>query len=113
MKKGEIYFADLDPTVGSEIKKTRPVLIVSSDENNRQHALITVIPLTSQVIRVFPFEILLTQTDSGLPKDSKAQCNQIRAISKQRLIGSKPSGRISQDLMLKIHDAIKLHLDIE
>lgn len=112
MKKGEIYFADLDPTVGSEIKKIRPVLIVSSDENNRQHPLLTIVPITSQVARIYPFEILLRQEESGLSKDSKAQCNQIRTISKQRLTGSKPAGYISSTLMLRIHDAIKLHLDM-
>lgn len=113
MKKGEIYFAALDPTVGSEIKKKRPVLIVSNDENNRHHPLITIIPLTSQIIRVYPFEVLLSQADSGLSKDSKAQCNQIRTISKQRISNkSKPVGKISDEVMLKVYDAIKLHLDI-
>lgn len=113
MKKGEIYFADLDPTLGSEIKKIRPVLVVSNDENNRYHTLITVIPLTSQVMRVYPFEVLLTKADSGLIKDSKAQCNQIRTISKQRITQLKPAGKISEHIMTKIHDAIKLHLGID
>ena len=112
MKKGEIYFANLDPAIGSEIKKTRPVLIVSNDESNQHHALITVIPLTSQVARVFPFEVLLLQADSGLSKDSKAQCNQIRALAKQRFTGAKPAGKITESLMNKIHDAIKLHLGL-
>lgn len=110
MKKGEIYFADLDPTVGSEIKKIRPVLIISNDENNRHHPLLTIVPLTSQVMRVYPFEVLLTRADSGLSKDSKAQCNQIRTTSKQRITQSKPAGKISEEIMLKIYDAIKLHL---
>ena len=113
MKKGEIYFADLDPTVGMEIKKTRPVLIVSNDENNQFHLLITVVPLTSKVSRVFPFEVFLSKEDSGLSKDSKAQCNQIRTISKQRISAVQPSGEISQDLMFKVQEALKLHLDLD
>jgi len=113
MKKGEIYFANLDPTVGSEIRKTRPVLIVSNDKNNKHHTLITVVPLTSQIARVYPFEVLLIQEDSNLLKDSKAQCNQIRTISKERLIGQKPAGKITDAMMIKVHNAIKLHLEID
>ncbi len=112
MKKGEIYFANLDPTIGSEIKKTRPVLIVSNDQNNQHHSLLTVVPLTSQVARIFPFEVFLSQADSGLSRDSKAQCNQIRAIAKQRLTGARPVGQISAQQMAEVHDAIKLHLGL-
>ena len=108
MKKGEIYFANLDPTVGSEIRKTRPVLIVSNDKNNKHHTLITVVPLTSQIARVYPFEVLLIQEDSNLLKDSKAQCNQIRTISKERLIGQKPAGKIT-DAMMKMHCRYGVH----
>ena len=113
MKRGEIYFANLDPTVGSEIKKTRPVLIVSNNANNKHHPLITVIPLTSQVERVYRFEVLLSQLDSGLPKASKAQCNQIRTIAKQRLTAASPVGKISQTVMRGIEEALRLHLDLE
>ena len=113
MKKGEIYFANLAPTVGSEIRKIRPVLIVSNDENNKHHTLITVVPLTSQITRVYPFEVLLTQEDSNLTKDSKAQCNQIRTISKERLTSQKPAGKITEAMMVRIHNAIKLHLEMD
>lgn len=110
MRKGDIYFANLDPTVGAEIQKTRPVLIVSNDSNNRHHTLITVVPLTSQVERVYPFEVLLTQQDTGLRKDSKAQCNQIRTIAKQRIGSAKPAGKITTEMMEKIHNALQVHL---
>ena len=113
MKKGEIYFADLNPTVSSEIKKNRPVLIVSNDANNRYSSLITVIPLTSQVDKVYPFEVMLRTNDSGLPKASKAQCNQIRTISRQRITSSRTAGKISPELLFKIQSAIKLHLDMD
>ena len=73
MKRGEIYYADLGPTVGTEISKRRPVLIVSNDANNRVATTITVLPITSNVSRVYPFEVLLAPADSGLPKPSKAQ----------------------------------------
>jgi mRNA interferase MazF len=85
MNRGEIYYADLNPVVGSEIAKRRPVLIVSNNANNQVASTVTVVPLTSQLSRVYSFEVLLAMDDTGLPKPSKAQVQQIRTISKQRL----------------------------
>ena len=109
MKRGEIYFADLSPTVGSAINKRRPVLIVSNDANNRAAATVTVLPVTSNVARVYPFEVLLAANQSGLPKDSKAMAQQIRTISKDRLRPDK-AGALGRNLMHQIDAAIKLHL---
>ena len=109
MKRGEIYFADLSPTVGSEINKRRPVLIVSNDANNRASSTVTVLPVTSSVARVYPFEVLLAAQLSGLPKDSKAMAQQIRTISKDRLHPGK-AGELGRDLMRRIDVAIRLHL---
>jgi mRNA interferase MazF len=111
MKRGEIYYADLNPTVGSEINKRRPVLIVSNDANNRAASTITVLPLTSKVDRVYPFEILLSPKDSGLPLPSKAQAQQIRTISKERVTGSVV-GTLSAINLRKADGAIRLHLDL-
>ena len=82
MKRGEIYYANLSPTVGSEIDKRRPVLVVSNDANNRAANTVTILPITSNVTRVYPFEVLLNPEDSGLPKPSKVQAQQVRKISK-------------------------------
>jgi mRNA interferase MazF len=109
MKRGEIYYAKLDPTLGSEIAKRRPVLIVSNDRNNRASDTVTIIPITSNIEHVYPFEVFLAAGDSGLPKPSKAQAQQIRTISKQRL-GSQPCGKIGTGLMAQIERAICLHL---
>jgi len=111
MKRGEIYFANLDPTIGSEIRKKRPVLIVSNDANNRTNSLITIIPLTSNTKKIFPFETFIEKKNSGLKKDSKAQCHQIRTISKSR-ITTKKVGSINKTIMEKIEHSIRLHLDI-
>lgn len=111
MKRGEIYYADLSPVVGSEIAKRRPVLIVSNNANNRAASTVTVVPLTSQVKRVYPFEVFLAVDDTGLPKPSKAQVQQIRTISKQRILG-QPVGRMSIGPMQDIEAALKLHLDL-
>lgn len=112
MRRGEIYYADLSPTVGSETNKRRPVLIVSNDANNRAAATVTVLPLTSSISRVFPFEVLLPVRQSGLPKDSKAMAQQIRTISKERLNELK-AGELGRALMREIDAAIKLHLALE
>lgn len=111
MKRGDIYFANLNPTVGSEIKKVRPVLIVSNNANNKRSSTITVIPLTSNAKKVYPFEVLLEKSDSSLAKQSKAQCQQIRTISKKRL-GIKRVGKVDFQVMVKIEAALKLHLAI-
>ncbi|MEQ1837203.1 MAG: type II toxin-antitoxin system PemK/MazF family toxin [Candidatus Nitrotoga sp.] len=112
MKRGEIYYADLNPTIGSEINKRRPVLIVSNDANNRAANMVTVLPLTSKTERVFPFEVLLAAKSSGLSQNSKALAQQIRTLSKSRIVSNK-IGELSPPLMLKIEAAIKLHLSLQ
>jgi len=109
MKRGDIYYADLSPTVGSEINKRRPVLIVSNDASNRASSTVTVLPVTSNVSRVYPFEVLLAARQSGLPKDSKAMAQQVRTISKNRLLPDR-AGQLDRDLMRRVDIAIKLHL---
>jgi len=94
MKRGEIYYANLSPAVGSEMDKRRPILIVSNDANNRAANTVTILPITSNVTRIYPFEVLLNPEDSGLPKPSKVQAQQVRTISKQR-INSDLVGSIS------------------
>ena len=98
MKRGEIYYANLSPTVGSEIDKRRPVLVVSNDANNRAANTVTILPITSNVTRVYPFEVLLNPEDSGLSKPSKVQAQQVRTISKQR-ITSDAVGSFSEEIM--------------
>jgi mRNA interferase MazF len=110
MKRGEIFFANLAPTVDSEIRKKRPVLIVSNNANNKMASTVTIVPITSNTNKVYPFEVLLETNDSGLPKCSKAQCHQVRTISKIRISG-KEVGLVSKEIMLKINAALKLHLD--
>lgn len=109
MKRGEIYFANLSPTVGSEINKNRPVLIVSNDANNRAASTVTVLPITSNTTNIYPFEVKLSMKDSGLPKESKAQAQQIRTISKERING-QAVGKLARAKMTLVDAAIRLHL---
>jgi len=112
MKRGEIYYANLSPTVGSEIDKRRPVLVVSNDANNRAANTVTILPITSNVTRVYPFEVLVNPEDSGLSKPSKVQAQQVRTISKQR-ITSDAVGSWSEEIMQLVNAALKLHLDVD
>jgi mRNA interferase MazF len=112
MKRGEIYYANLSPAVGSEMDKRRPILIVSNDANNRAANTVTILPITSNVTRIYPFEVLLNPEDSGLSKPSKVQAQQVRTISKQR-INSDALGSVTEEIMQLVDAAIKLHLDLD
>lgn len=112
MKRGEIYFANLDPTVGSEIRKKRPVVIISNNANNKASDTITVIPLTSNTQKVYPFEVLLKKTSTHLTKESKAQCQQVRTISKKRIAGKKQVGMVNAESIKRLEYALKIHLDL-
>jgi len=109
MKRGEIYYAQLNPTVGSEMGKRRPVLVISNDINNYAASTITILPITSNVTNIYPFEVLLQPRDSGLPKLSKVQAQQIRTISKQR-IETNVIGSLTDELLKEIETALRLHL---
>lgn len=111
MKRGEIYFAYLDPTVGSKIRKKRPILIVSNNANNKTASAVTVVPITSNTTKIYPFEVLFETKDSQLLKRSKAQCHQVRTISKMRIQGNKV-GFVQDEMMLRINAALVLHLGL-
>ncbi|NJM78009.1 MAG: type II toxin-antitoxin system PemK/MazF family toxin [Acaryochloridaceae cyanobacterium RU_4_10] len=112
MKRGEIYYANLDPTIGSEVSKQRPVLIVSNNLHNQKAPMVTIVPLTSNVERVYPFEVFLSANDTLLPKDSKAMPQQIRAVSKQRMMGTAIA-QLNAEVMALVEDAMKLHLGMD
>ncbi|MBI4667875.1 MAG: type II toxin-antitoxin system PemK/MazF family toxin [Elusimicrobia bacterium] len=111
MKRGEIYWVNLDPTIGAEIKKTRPALVVSNDQNNEAADTVTVLPITSKTDRIYPFEAVLPKSSSGLKEDCKIKANQIRTVDKRRL--GQLMGSISAETMAKVEQAILLHLGIE
>ena len=109
-KRGEIFLVCLDPTIGSEIKKTRPALIISNDINNQFAQTVTVLPITSSTGKIYPFEVILAVGESGLAKKTKVKCNQIRTIDKKRLIRSM--GKVSRDKISEIEIALRIHLDM-
>jgi mRNA interferase MazF len=99
MKCGQIYYTNLDPALGSETAKRRPVLIVSNNINNQVGATVTILPITSNVAKVYLFEILLQPLESGLPKPFKVQAQQIRTIAKQR-INSSMVGSLTENKLI-------------
>ena len=108
IRRGEVWLAALDPTVGGEIKKTRPVIVVSNNVNNTHNSVVSVIPLTSNTTRVLSFEVLIPAGVGGVIKESKAKADQIRTIDKSRLI--KRFGLLSDDFCQRVDNALKLHL---
>ncbi len=111
MRRGDIFYTDFSPVVGSEMVKRRPVLIVSNNANNRTSTTVTILPITSNVTRVYPFEVLITPEDSNLSRPSKVQAQQVRTISKERISGGVV-GSLSEELMVLVDAALKLHLGL-
>ncbi|MBN1613350.1 MAG: type II toxin-antitoxin system PemK/MazF family toxin [Deltaproteobacteria bacterium] len=109
IKRGEIYLAALDPVVGREISKTRPVVVVSNDQNNKFSGTLTILPITSKnPQRVYPFEIFLAKGKANLPKDSKIKADQIRTLDKNRIV--KYIGLVDKKDLDAIDRALKIHL---
>ena len=110
-KRREIYWANLDPTIGSEIAKIRPVLIVSNDINNQYAATVSVLPITSNVSKVYPYEVIVSPQESGLKKPSKVKANQIRTLDKRRI--GKKMGFLKSVKMKEINQAMLIHLAMD
>src|SRR4051812_20644996 len=115
MRRGEIRLIDFGPAQGAESDKRRPAVVVSNDAANLAAArlgrgVVTVVPFTSSVARVFPFQVLVAAAESGLRLDSKLQGEQIRAVAVER-VGSR-IGALSPELMARLDEALRLHLSL-
>jgi mRNA interferase MazF len=110
IKRGGIYLVNLDPTVGSEINKTRPVVVVSNEINNAYSNTITVLPITSNTTKIYPFEVYLSAGSGNLLHDSKVKADQIRTIDKRRFL--RELGTIPPNIVDQINDAMLLHLGL-
>lgn len=105
MKKGEIVVVGLDPTVGSEMNKTRPCVVVSPDEMNDALRTVNVVPITSKH-RELPTRVLIKATrQSGLEVDSYAALDQIKTVDKMRVLRSR--GFVSESELMAICDTLK------
>jgi len=110
IKRGDIFLVNFDPTVGAETKKTRPALIVSNDINNANSPIISISPITSNVIKVYSFEVEIPSGVGGLRARSKVMINQTRAVDKIRLI--RKLGHIPEPILMEVDQALKLHYDL-
>jgi mRNA interferase MazF len=115
MLRGDIVAVSLEPAVGSEAGKTRPAVIVSNDAANRTatrlgRGTITVVPVTSNTDRIYPFQVLLPGGMTGLHRDSKAQAEQIRSVAVERV--GTPIGRLSPALLAQVDQALRVHLGL-
>jgi mRNA interferase MazF len=115
MRRGDVRLVDLDPARGSEAGTRRPAVVVSNVRATATAAhlgrgVVTVVPVTSNVSRVFAFQVLLPAQQTGLRVDAKAQCEQVRSVSVQRL--GPVLGRVPAAIMSRLDDALRLHLDL-
>lgn len=114
MRRGEVWYARFDPVQGSEANKTRPCVIVSADAGNRVaerlgRGVVTVVPLTKNVTRVYEFQALIPATQgTGLAHDSKAQAEQVRSLDVTRF--DHRIGALSSEQMAAVDAALVSHL---
>jgi mRNA interferase MazF len=109
--RGEIYLLNFDPTIGSEISKTRPALIVQNNIANRSSPIIIIAAITSKFDnRLYPTEVLIEPPEGGLKTTSVILLNQIRSVDKQRLI--KRIGAISSEKLNEVDRAIQISLGL-
>jgi mRNA interferase MazF len=115
MRRGEVRLVALEPVRGSEAGKRRPAVLVSNDRANATaerlgRGVVTVVPVTSNVSRVFAFQTLLPAARTGLTADSKAQAEQVRSVAVERI--GAVLGRVPVDLMRELDEALRIHLQL-
>lgn len=115
MRRGDVVWVDLDPVRDPEAAKRRPAVIVSNDGANATaqrlgRGVVTVVPVTTNTGRVYPFQVLLPAARCRLARDSKAQAEQIRSVAVERLGGVV--GQLPADLVQDIDTAIRVHLGL-
>jgi mRNA interferase MazF len=115
MRRGEIVTVSLDPVRRSEASKTRPAVVVSNDAANAtatrlRRGVITVVPVTSNTARIYPFQVLLPAGQTGLREDCKAQAEQVRCVAVER-VGERV-GQLPAALVTELDQALRIQLSL-
>ena len=115
MRRGDVRLTDLEPVRGSEANKRRPAVIVSNDRANETadrlgRGVVTVVPVTGNIARVFPFQTLLPAELTGLRVGSKAQAEQVRSVTVERV--GPLVGRVPPAVLRELDEALRLHLQL-
>jgi mRNA interferase MazF len=108
IRRGDVFLVNLDPVVGSEAGKTRPAVVLQNELANQTSPTVTVVPLSSNTSRLFPFQVLVPAGEGGLERDSKVLCEQIRTLSRQRLV--QRLGNLPPERLQEIRTALDRHL---
>lgn len=112
VKRGDIFYADLSPVIGSEQGGVRPVLVVQNDVGNKYSPTIIISAITSQINKArLPTHIEINAPDFGLPKDSVVLLEQIRTIDKKRL--REKIGKFDEDMIRRVDEALRISIGLK
>ncbi len=110
-RRGEVYLVNFDPTVGAEIRKTRPAIIIQNDVGNCFSPITVVAAITSRFEHpLYPVEVLIRSPEGGLEIESVAALNQIRSVDRRRLI--KKLGDVKKHTLDQIDHALRISLGL-
>ncbi len=113
MRRGDVYLVEMEPVRGSESNKIRPAILVSNDGANRaverdQRGVVTIVPVTSTVRRVYSFQVAIPAGEAGLTVESKARAEQVRAVDHSRL--GRRLGALPASTLRRVDEALRRHL---